>query len=43
MEQIDHNPPFRWFVGPPPDANVWRGAVFAHNRDRAMEAQTTGM
>ena len=43
MEQIDDNLLLRWFLGLPMDASVWRGAVFTHNRDRVMEAQTTGM
>jgi hypothetical protein len=29
---------FRWFVGLPMDADVWPATMFAHNRDRLMDA-----
>ena len=37
IEQIDYNLLFRWFVGLPMDAAVWRATVFTHNRDRLLE------
>jgi transposase len=39
VEQIDYNPPFRWFVGSSMDDAVCNHAMFSKNRDRLLTAE----
>jgi len=39
MEQLDYNLLFRWFVGLAVDEPVWVPTVFAHHRERLLEAE----
>jgi hypothetical protein len=37
MEQLEYNLPFRWFVGPSANEQVWHHTVFSKNRNRLLD------
>ena len=43
MEQLDYNLLFRWFVGLNMDDVVWDPTVYTKNRQRLLEARSSGL